>query len=109
MIYKKDMLSCDNNCIHKIVCKEIKNWTKYHNEHLELRKESVLFDESPVCPYYKKDGKGIIKTGDEICNDFVSRRINQTTDLEKETVNITEDISDEGLNQLIKWLNDYAN
>ena len=105
MINKKDILSCDNNCIHKIVCKEIKNWTKYHNEHLELRKESVLFNESPVCPYYKKDGNVKLEDNNCKCNDF-SKNTRVATEKENESINLTKEMTyQELVNDILKCFN----
>ena len=105
MIQKKDMLSCDNNCIHKIVCKEIKNWTKYHNEHLELRKESILFDESPVCPYYLKDDNVKLEDNNCKCNDF-SKNTRVATEKENESINLTKEMTyQELVNDILKCFN----
>src|SRR5574344_535194 len=105
MINKKDILSCDNNCIHKIVCKEIKNWTKYHNEHLELRKESILFDESPVCPYYKKDSNVKLEDNNCKCNDF-SKNTRVATEKENESINLTKEMTyQELVNDILKCFN----
>ena len=81
---KKDVLSCNNGCVHKSVCKEIDNWTKYHNEHLELRKESILFDKSPVCPYYLRDKEELREDVNKVYQDNNLGMINNTTGLDED-------------------------
>lgn len=50
----KNNIQCDS-CKCKPICKEVDNWSKYCEEHISLRKESVLFDEEPMCRYYIED------------------------------------------------------
>ena len=84
ILTKKDVLSCNNGCIHKTVCKEVENWTKYHNEHLELRKESILFDSSPVCPYYLSDKEKLKEDVNKVYQDNNIGMINNTTGLDED-------------------------
>lgn len=42
---------CDN-CLHKIVCKEVANFKKYEDQYIEMRKISSLFDKPIEYPCY---------------------------------------------------------
>lgn len=89
-------------CKCKPVCKHQEQWSKYCEEHISLRKESVLFDCEPVCKYYIEDVS--IKFGND--NEFsnrlrelgdaekiISNMINQEDEDNKETVKTLENIS----------------
>lgn len=73
---------CDN-CLHKIVCKEIENFKKYEKQYKEMKEVSSLFDKPIECPCYiktvekEKDFKEDIKNL-EIVRTYLSQYLDRT-------------------------------
>jgi hypothetical protein len=73
-----DKLQCEQNCIHCPVCGHKEQFKKFFDEHISLRRESVLFDGQPKCQFYLNE------------NDIERKHTHDISDVYKKVKEVTE-------------------